>query len=65
MSLRLDWRRRCRPCSVPTAAGDLVNGMEAMAPITDRSRQMVVRSQLDDSGQVAPGGQLVTPRKPI
>ena len=30
----------------------LVNGMEAMAPITDRPREMVVRSQLDGSGQV-------------
>ena len=30
----------------------LVNGMEAMAPITDRPREMVVRSQLDGNGQV-------------
>jgi len=30
----------------------ILNGMEAMTPVTDRSRQMVVRSQLDDSGQV-------------
>ncbi|UVK41493.1 AAA family ATPase [Mesorhizobium sp. AR10] len=30
----------------------IVNGMEAMAPVTDRARQMVVRSQLDDSGKV-------------
>ncbi|CAH2405775.1 AAA family ATPase [Mesorhizobium escarrei] len=30
----------------------IVNGMEAMAPITDRPRDLVVRSQLDDSGQV-------------
>jgi C4-dicarboxylate-specific signal transduction histidine kinase len=30
----------------------IVNGIEAMAPVTDRPRQLVVRSQLDDSGQV-------------
>jgi PAS domain S-box-containing protein len=30
----------------------IVNGMEAMAPITDRSRELVIRSQLDDAGQV-------------
>ena len=30
----------------------IVNGMEAMAPVTDRPRELVVRSQLDDSGQV-------------
>nr|WP_245445975.1 ATP-binding protein [Mesorhizobium kowhaii] len=30
----------------------IVNGIEAMAPVTDRSRDLVVRSQLDDSGQV-------------
>jgi PAS domain S-box-containing protein len=30
----------------------IVNGMEAMAPIADRPRELVVRSQLDDSGQV-------------
>ena len=30
----------------------VVNGMEAMASVTDRPRELVVRSQLDDSGQV-------------
>ena len=30
----------------------IVNGMEAMAPVTDRRRKLVVRSQLDDSGKV-------------
>ena len=30
----------------------IVNGMEAMAPITDRRHKLVVRSQLDDSGKV-------------
>ena len=30
----------------------IVNGMEAMASVTDRPRELVVRSQLDDSGQV-------------
>ena len=30
----------------------IVNGMEAMAPVTDRPRELVVRSQLDDGGQV-------------
>jgi C4-dicarboxylate-specific signal transduction histidine kinase len=30
----------------------IVNGMEAMAPVTDRSRELVVRSQLDASGEV-------------
>ena len=30
----------------------IVNGMEAMAPVTDRSRALVIRSQLDDAGQV-------------
>ncbi|WP_254021588.1 ATP-binding protein [Mesorhizobium escarrei] len=30
----------------------IVNGVEAMAPITDRSHELVIRSQLDDAGQV-------------
>jgi signal transduction histidine kinase len=30
----------------------IVNGMEAMASVTDRSRELVVRSQLDDGGEV-------------
>jgi PAS domain S-box-containing protein len=30
----------------------IVNGMEAMASVTDRPRALVVRSRLDDSGQV-------------
>jgi PAS domain S-box-containing protein len=30
----------------------IVNGMEAMATVTDRARALVVRSRLDDSGQV-------------
>jgi PAS domain S-box-containing protein len=30
----------------------IVNGIEAMAPVTDRPRELTVRSQLDDSGQV-------------
>jgi signal transduction histidine kinase len=30
----------------------ILNGMEAMAPVTDRPRELVVRSQLDDSGHV-------------
>jgi PAS domain S-box-containing protein len=30
----------------------IVNGMEAMETVTDRPRELVVRSQLDDSGQV-------------
>jgi PAS domain S-box-containing protein len=30
----------------------IVNGMEAMAPVTDRPRELAVRSQLDDSGKV-------------
>ena len=30
----------------------LVNGIEAMVAVTDRSRELVIRSQLDDRGQV-------------
>jgi len=30
----------------------IVNGMEAMATVADRPRELAVRSQLDDSGQV-------------
>jgi two-component system sensor kinase FixL len=29
-----------------------VNGMEAMAPVTDRPRELIIRSQQDDSSQV-------------
>ena len=58
VSLRLDLAP-----TLPAVLGDrvqlqqviinlIVNGMEAMAPVTDRSRELVVRSQLDDSGQV-------------
>ena len=58
VSLRLDLAP-----TLPAVLGDrvqlqqviinlIVNGMEAMAPVTDRPRELVVRSQLDDSGQV-------------
>ena len=58
VSLRLDLAP-----TLPAVLGDrvqlqqviinlLVNGMDAMATVTDRSRELVVRSQLDDSGQV-------------
>jgi signal transduction histidine kinase len=58
VSLRLDLAP-----TLPAVLGDrvqlqqviinlIVNGMEAMAPVTDRPRQLVVRSQLDDSDQV-------------
>ena len=58
VSLRLDLAP-----TLPAVLGDrvqlqqvvinlIVNGMEAMAPVTDRSRELVVRSQLDDSDQV-------------
>ncbi len=58
VSLRLDLAP-----TLPAVLGDrvqlqqvilnlIVNGVEAMAPVTDRSRELVVRSQLDDSGQV-------------
>ena len=55
--------RRELASALPTVLGDrvqlqqviinlIVNGMEAMAPITDRPRELVVRSQLHDGGQV-------------
>ena len=58
VSLRLDLAP-----TLPAVLGDrvqlqqvvinlIVNGIEAMAPVTDRSLELVVRSQLDDSGQV-------------
>ena len=58
VSLRLDLAP-----TLPAVLGDrvqlqqviinlIVNGMEAMAPVTDRPRELVVRSQLDDGGQV-------------
>ena len=58
VSLRLDLAP-----TLPAVLGDrvqlqqvvinlIVNGMEAMAPVTDRPRQIVVRSRVDDSDQV-------------
>ena len=58
VSLRLDLAP-----TLPAVLGDrvqlqqviinlIVNGMEAMAPVTDRPRELLVRSQRDDSGQV-------------
>jgi PAS domain S-box-containing protein len=58
VSLRLDLAP-----TLPAVLGDrvqlqqviinlVVNGMEAMAPVTDRPRKLVVSSQLDDSGDV-------------
>ena len=58
VSLRLDLAP-----ALPAVLGDrvqlqqvilnlMVNGMDAMAPVTDRPHELVVRSQLDDSGQV-------------
>ena len=58
VSLRLDLAP-----TLPAVLGDrvqlqqviinlMVNGIEAMATVTDRSPELVVRSQLDDSGQV-------------
>ncbi len=58
VSLRLDLAP-----ALPAVLGDrvqlqqviinlLVNGVDAMAPVTDRSHELVIRSQRDDSGQV-------------
>jgi len=58
VSLRLDLAP-----TLPAVLGDrvqlqqviinlIVNGMEAMATVADRPRELAVRSQLDDSGQV-------------
>ena len=62
LSHRVSLRLELAP-TLPAVLGDrvqlqqviinlIVNGMEAMAPVTDRPRELVVRSQLDDSGQV-------------
>jgi PAS domain S-box-containing protein len=62
LSHRVSLRLELAP-ALPAVLGDrvqlqqviinlIVNGMEAMAPVTDRARELVVRSQLDDSGQV-------------
>ena len=53
-----NWRRRC-----PRVLGDrvqlqqvvinlLMNGLEAMAPVTDRPREMLIRSQPHEAGEV-------------
>ena len=63
VSLRLDLAP-----TLPAVLGDrvqlqqvvinlIVNGMEAMAPVTDRPRQIVVRSRVDDSDQVLGRGR--------
>ena len=62
LSHRVSLRRELAP-TLPAVLGDrvqlqqviinlVVNGMEAMAPVTDRPRELVVRSQLDAGGQV-------------
>jgi PAS domain S-box-containing protein len=62
LSHRVSLRLELAP-TLPAVLGDrvqlqqviinlIVNGMEAMAPVTDRRRELVVRSQLDDSGEV-------------
>ena len=62
LSHRVSLRLELAP-TLPAVLGDrvqlqqviinlIVNGMEAMAPVTDRPRELVVRSQLDDGGQV-------------
>ena len=62
LSHRVSLRLELAP-TLPAVLGDrvqlqqviinlIVNGMEAMASVTDRPRELVVRSQLDDSGQV-------------
>jgi len=62
LSRRVSLRMELAP-ALPAVLGDrvqlqqviinlIVNGMEAMATITDRSRELVVRSQLDDAGRV-------------
>jgi C4-dicarboxylate-specific signal transduction histidine kinase len=62
LSHRVSLRLKLAP-RLPAVLGDrvqlqqviinlLVNGMEAMAPVTGQRRELLVRSQLDDSGQV-------------
>jgi PAS domain S-box-containing protein len=62
LSRRVSLRLELAP-ALPTVLGDrvqlqqviinlIVNGMEAMASITDRSHGLVIRSQLDGAGQV-------------
>ena len=62
LSHRVSLRLELAP-TLPAVLGDrvqlqqviinlIVNGMEALAPVTDRRRELVVRSQLDDSRQV-------------
>jgi C4-dicarboxylate-specific signal transduction histidine kinase len=62
LSHRVSLRLELAP-TLPAVLGDrvqlqqviinlIVNGMEAMTPVTDRPRELAVRSQLDDSGQV-------------
>ena len=62
LSHRVSLRLELAP-ALPSVLGDrvqlqqviinlIVNGMEAMATVTDRPCELVVRSQLDDSGQV-------------
>ena len=62
LSHRVSLRLELAP-TLPSVLGDrvqlqqviinlIVNGMEAMASISDRPRELVVRSQLDETGQV-------------
>ncbi|UVK40707.1 PAS domain S-box protein [Mesorhizobium sp. AR10] len=62
LSRRVSLRLELAP-KLPAVLGDrvqlqqviinlIVNGMEAMAPVIDRSHAMVIRSQLDHAGQV-------------
>jgi C4-dicarboxylate-specific signal transduction histidine kinase len=62
LSHRVSLRLELAP-TLPAVLGDrvqlqqviinlIVNGMEAMADVTDRPRELVIRSHLDDSGQV-------------
>ena len=62
LSHRVSLRLKLAP-TLPAVLGDrvqlqqvilnlIVNGMEAMAPVTDRRRELVVRSQLDAGGLV-------------
>lgn len=41
------------------AINPLINGVEAMAPITDRPREIVIRSEQDEGGQVHVSVRLV------
>jgi PAS domain S-box-containing protein len=62
LSRRVSLRMELAP-ALPAVLGDrvqlqqviinlIVNGMEAMAPVTDWPRALVIRSQLDDAGKV-------------